>query len=203
MNELELVALRHKKRRDNALKETTDDKKISKMFTKILLSIILVLSCTIYVKLSPENLENFKHVVLESNLTFTKINEWYHNTFGSFLPSFQEPSTTTVANTDPLVNKENYLDGYKISIPKNTTVSFLDSGLYVFLGEKEGYGNVLIIQGVNGVDIWYGGITNTSLNLYDYVEKGQILGTTIEDYYYLAFVKDGNFITYEEYQNQN
>src|SRR5699024_4216591 len=98
MNELELVALRHKKRRDNALKETTEDKKISKMFTKILLSIILVLSCTIYVKLSPENLENFKRVVLESNLTFTKINEWYHNTFGSFLPSFQEPSTTTVAN---------------------------------------------------------------------------------------------------------
>ena len=202
MNELEMVELRHKKR---LAKEYSDqeDKKISKIFTKILLSIILVLSCTIYVKLSPENLEFFKTHVLENNLTFTKINNWYHEIFGSFLPSVKEPDTQTVAGeTNPLI-KEKYLDGYKISTKKGNSVLSLASGLYVFVGEKEGYGNVLIIQGVNGVDIWYGGITNTSLNLYDYVEKGQILGTTIEDYYYLAFVKDGNFITYEEYQNQN
>ena len=70
------------------------------------------------------------------------------------------------------------------------------------MGEKEGYGNTFIIQGVDGVDVWYGGIVDTDFKLYDYVEADTILGNTMEDYYYLAFVKDGNFITYEEYQNQ-
>ena len=50
------------------------------------------------------------------------------------------------------------------------------------------------IQGVNGVDVWYGNLENTNLKLYDYIETNTILGTAKEDYYYLAFVKDGNFI---------
>ena len=201
MNELEMVELRHKKRLEKAFSKQ-DDKKISKIFTKILLSIILVLSCTIYVKLSPENLEFFKTHVLENNLTFTKINNWYHEVFGSFLPSVKEPDTQTVAGETNTLVKEKYLDGYKISTKKGNSILSLASGLYVFIGEKEGYGNVLIIQGVNGVDIWYGNLENTNLKLYDYIETNTVLGTAKEDYYYLAFVKDGNFISYEEYQNQ-
>ena len=201
MDEVEMALLRHKKRKEHNITEK-DDKKISKIFTKILLSIILVLGSTIYIKLSPENLENFKSTVLESNLTFTKINEWYHDVFGTVLPSVTEPDDSFVSNTDPLANLENYNDGYKVSTSKNSTIEALQSGLFVFQGEKEGYGNVYIIQGVNGIDIWYGNIQDTSLKLYDYIESGTILGTTQEDYYYLAFVKDGNFITYEEYQNQ-
>ena len=180
-----------------------DDKKISRIFTKILLSVIFLLSSVIYIKLSPENLENFKQTVLESNLTFTKINDWYHDVFGSILPSVKEPvDTTKMVSSGGMETKEPYLDGYKVKISKNTPVKTLASGLFVFQGEKEGYGNVYIIQGVNGIDIWYGGLTDLSLKLYDYVEADTILGNTMEDYYYLAFVKDGNFITYEEYQNQ-
>ena len=39
------------------------------------------------------------------------------------------------------------------------------------MGEKEGYGNTLIIQGADGVDIWYGNVNSTSLKLYDYIER--------------------------------
>ncbi len=202
MDELEMAALRHKKRREKETQEP-DDKKISRMFTKILLSIIFLLSSVIYIKLSPENLEYFKQTVLESNLTFTKINDWYHDVFGSILPSVKEPvDQTKMVSSENIETKEPYLDGYKIKASKSTPIKTLASGLFVFQGEKEGYGNVYIIQGVNGIDIWYGGLTDLSLKLYDYVEKDTILGNTIEDYYYLAFVKDGNFITYEEYQNQ-
>ena len=201
MNELEMVELRHKKRLEKEFSKQ-DDKKISKIFTKILLSIILVLCCTIYVKLSPENLEFFKTHVLENNLTFTKINNWYHDVFGSFLPSVKEPDSTTVAQEQPTLIKEEYLDGYKISTQKGSSISALASGLFVFTGEKEGYGNVLIIQGVNGIDIWYGNLEDSSLKLYDYIETNTVLGNTKDDYYYLAFVKDGNFISYDEYQSQ-
>ena len=202
MDELEMVALRHKKRKEKEMLEP-DDKKISSIFNKILISIIFLLSSVIYIKLSPENLENFKQTVLESNLTFTKINDLYHDFFGSILPSVTEPvDTTKMVSSGGMETKEPYLDGYKVKISKNTPVKTLASGLFVFQGEKEGYGNVYIIQGVNGIDIWYGGLTDLSLKLYDYVEADTILANTMEDYYYLAFVKDGNFITYEEYQNQ-
>ena len=83
MDELEMVALRHKKRKEKEMQEP-DDKKISRIFTKILLSVIFLLSSVIYIKLSPENLENFKQIVLESNLTFTKINDWYHDVLALF-----------------------------------------------------------------------------------------------------------------------
>ncbi len=203
MDELEMIALRHKKRRENEFSETKkDDKKISKIFTKVLLSVILVLGCTIYIKLSPDNLANFKNTVLQSNLTFTKINEWYHNSFGNILPSVTEPTEQLVSNNDLILNKEKYLDGYKISTTKDSAISVLESGLFVFQGEKEGYGNVYIVQGVNGIDIWYGNINNTNLKLYDYIESGTVIGNTTDNYYYLAFVKDGEFITYEEYQKE-
>ena len=70
------------------------------------------------------------------------------------------------------------------------------------MGEKEGYGNTLIIQGVDGTDIWYGNVADTNLNLYDYLDANTILGTSSEDKYYLVFQKDGEYLTYEEYFNQ-
>ena len=53
MDELEKALLRHEQRKGHYESEK-DDKKISRMFTKVLLSVILVLSCTIYMKLSEE-----------------------------------------------------------------------------------------------------------------------------------------------------
>lgn len=199
MNDVEMALLRHKERTMQTVKKK-DDKKISRMFTKVLLSIILVLASTIYIKLSPENLANFKKVVLESNLTFTKINDWYHNVFGSILPTVKEPDEQVVSG-DIINTPEPYLDGYKVVSSKGSPIEVLTSGLFVYQGEKEGYGNVFIIQGVNGVDVWYGMIGDCAFKLYDYVEAGDILGNTTEDYYFLAFKKEDKFISYEEYQN--
>jgi len=199
MNEIEMALMRHKKRVIHEQIEQ-DDKKISRIFTKVLLSIILVLACTIYIKLSPENLEVFKSSVFESNLTFTKINNWYSRVFGSILPSFREPDSEMVsAHLDNPLKREDYLDGYKLFVSPNTPVKTIASGLLVYLGEKENYGNVAIIQGVDGVDIWYGNIVDTDLKMYDYVEQNTILGNTKEDFYYLAFASNGTFLTYDEY----
>ena len=55
------------------------------------------------------------------------------------------------------------------------------------------------MQGVNGVDIWYGNITNTNLKLYDYVEKGTMLGEVNKDTIYLVFQKEGKYLNYKDY----
>ena len=67
------------------------------------------------------------------------------------------------------------------------------------MGEKEGYGNTVIVQGIDGIDIWYGNVTNISISLYDYIDKKSLLGTTKDDVLYLVYKKDGEILNYEEY----
>ena len=199
MNELDLAMQRHKKRR---IKSSKEENKLSQEFSKILLSIIFVLSSVIFMKLDENNKIWFKKNVLESNLEFMKVNEWYHHTFGEILPSVVDEKSSMVISEARMGERENYLDGYKIKTLKNTPVKTITSGLLVYMGEKEGYKNTFIIQGVDGVDIWYGNIENTNFKLYDYIEEGQILGESIEEEYYLVFEKDGKMISYEEYYQQ-
>ena len=71
----------------------------------------------------------------------------------------------------------------------------------VFSGEKDGFGNTVIIQGIDGADIWYGNLENISLNLYDYIEVGTVIGNTVDEYLYLVIKKDNEYIKYEDYQN--
>ena len=77
-------------------------------------------------------------------------------------------------------------------------VKMLESGLVVFVGEKDGIRNTIIVQQSNGIDIVYGFINNTDVKVYDYVEKGTIIGTANKELY-LAFQKEGKSISYEPY----
>ena len=83
----------------------------------------------------------------------------------------------------------------------SSLVNSLASGIVVFSGEKDGFGNTVIIQGIDGADIWYGNLENISLNLYDYIEVGTVIGNTVDEYLYLVIKKDNEYIKYEDYQN--
>ena len=71
--------------------------------------------------------------------------------------------------------------------------------MVIYIGEKENYGNVIIIEGVDGIDIWYGNMETTTTKLYDYVNKNTYLGTTKDNILYLVYQKDGKFLDYKEY----
>ena len=200
MNEIELVKKRHQKR---IHENYQDDKKISKIFSKILLSIIFILASCIYIHLDENNLTKYKKYLFEDNLTFAKINASYQKIFGSLFPSVTSNNTDVLASNEVVLNEvEEYLDGYKIKTSKNTPINVITSGIVVFLDDKEGYGKTAIIQGIDGYDIWYGNITDPSVKLYDYVEKGSILANSSDEFYYNVFYKDGNKVGYEEYFNQ-
>ena len=197
MDELALIAKRHQARK---YKSNKDDKKVSKIFSKILLSIIFILISCIYIHLDKNNLANYQKFVFTDNLTFAKINDTYHKFFGSLFPSVVNNDESIVANNEVTLNEiTEYQDGYKIK--SSSPISVLESGIIVYLDEKEGYGKTAIIQGINGYDIWYGNLTDESVKLYDYVEKGSILGNCLDGFYYNVFYKDGNKISYEEYFN--
>ena len=197
MDELALIAKRHQARK---YKSNKDDKKVSKIFSKILLSIIFILISCIYIHLDKNNLAKYQKFVFTDNLTFAKINDAYHKFFGSLFPSVVNNEESIVANNEVSLNEiTEYQDGYKIK--SSSPISVLESGIIVYLDEKEGYGKTAIIQGINGYDIWYGNLTDESVKLYDYVEKGSILGNCLDGFYYNVFYKDGNKISYEEYFN--
>ena len=150
--------------------------------------------------MSDKNLLLYKEYVLTESLPFTKIKGWYEDLFGEVLP--KNDNTQTVFD-GKLVYKEisNYLDGEILTISSKSLVNSLASGVVVFSGEKEGYGNTVIIQGIDGADIWYGNLENVSINLYDYIEAGTVIGNVVDEYLYLVIKKDNEYIKYEDYQN--
>ena len=67
------------------------------------------------------------------------------------------------------------------------------------MGEKEGYGNTVIIEQVNGIDVWYANIKSNDIKMYDYIEKGNLIGEANGKKLYMVFQKQGVYLDYKEY----
>ena len=168
----------------------------------ILLSGILLLVCLCTIKINPSFKEWIDKNVYHTNFSFAKFNETYEKYFGSVLPL---PDINT-DNTQPVFDeklvyeaKEDYKEGVKLIVNQNYLVPVLESGIIVFIGNKDNYGKTVIIQQVNGIDLWYVGVENNNLKIYDYIEKGSLLGETISNELYLFYQKSGEFLNYQEY----
>ncbi len=184
----------------NKNNDVSKKKIISKYVTKFMLAIIFFLVSVIFTNMSDKNLLLYKEYVLTESLPFTKIKGWYEELFGEVLP--KSDNTQTVMS-GKLVYKEikDYQDGEVLTVSSKALVNSLTSGVVVFLGEKDGYGNTVIIQGIDGVDIWYGNLENVSVTLYDYIEEGTVIGSIKDEFLYLVIKKDNEFIKYEDYQS--
>lgn len=209
MNEdIERIKNRIKNKRLNGFTETKEDSKIryfKNLLSRTLISIILVLISIIYVNSSEKNLLSYKNEVFAKNISFATLKNTYTKYFGEVIPlEIEKENAATVFNEDlTYSNIEKFHDGFKLTVNNNEIIKNITSGIVVYIGEKENYGNVVIVQCIDGVDIWYGNITNSDLTLYDYVEEGTILGETKDDNLYVVLSKSGEYLDYEEYINQN
>lgn len=193
MDELERIRNKHSKKKKDSNKSIN--------LTKFLLVIILTLITLIAIKKDIKFKELFYKYVYEDSINFAKINEYYEKIFGSYIPFEDTTNKVTPVFNEKLtyISSNKYLDGVKLTVENNYLVPVLQSGLVVYMGEKEGYGNTVIVQGIDGIDIWYGNVTNISISLYDYIDKKSLLGTTKNDVLYLVYKKDGEILNYEEY----
>jgi len=177
-----------------------DYKIIRRYLSKILISVIFLLISIIFIKFNDDNKKAYESIFLQNSISFTRVNDWYQKYFGNVIPVPNVVEDVPVFNEDLKYNNiEDYLNGSLITVSNNYMVPTLQSGIVVFIGEKEGYNKTIIVQGNDGVDIWYGNIDDTSLNLYDYVKKGDLVGNVKDNSLYLVFMKDNNYISYEEY----
>lgn len=173
---------------------------LKKLLQRTLISIILFLSMGIMIN-NNDNIKLWaKENVFTNNLNFSYFTNIYNKYFGKI---------TNINNVEEMVFNDNiiykeieeYDQGFKLIVNSNYTVPIIESGIIVYIGQKDNYGNTIIIQGIDGVDIWYGNINIGSYSLYDYVEKGNLLGEVQSDFLYLVFNKEGNNLSYEEYLN--
>lgn len=171
------------------------------LISRVLITVIFVLGSIIFTNVSDDNKALYQKYVLEDSLEFTKINELYQRIFGDVdITKKDNPDSEVVFGDVTYTNIEPFKNGVKLTVDMNEAISVITSGIVVFIGEKEDLGNTIIIQGNDGVDIWYSNITENDIKVYDYVEAGSILGSSNSENIYITINKDGEFINYEEYQ---
>lgn len=157
---------------------------------------IITIITLILLKSNSSFKEFFYKNVYEKNFNFAYFNVLYKKYFGSPVPS--ENKTKTVFSEKLKYSfKKKYLDGVELTVDNNYLVPSINSGMVIFKGEKDGYGSVIVIEGIDGIKTLYGNI-NSNLKMYDYVDKGQNLGEA-SGKLYLTFKREDTILNYEDY----
>ncbi len=171
------------------------------LIIRTMMAIILFLSLAILSKSNNTYKDQIVKNIYERNISFAKIKKLYTKYLGGIAPldKMIEKEITVFNEGLTYENDSIYHDGVKLEVENNYLVPILKEGMVIYIGEKENYGNVVIIEGTDGIDIWYGNMEKTTVKLYDYVDEGTYLGTTKDNTLYLVYQKDGAFLNYKEY----
>lgn len=170
----------------------------SNYLIKVSISVILFLLTIIVLKNNNYLKKGFYNYVYEDNISFAVINKTYKKYFGNIFPLKEMETEKVFSEKLVYSNKSQYKEGLKLEVENNYLVSNQENGLVIFIGNKEGYGNTLIVQQTDGVDVWYGNLKEINVNLYDYIEKGNLLGMTEDNKLYLVYKKDGAVLDYND-----
>ena len=165
---------------------------IKNISLKLVLAIFVLFTILSIIKLTPDTKNTIKKELFETNLNFSVVNK--------FLSKIFPKEESKPVNDEGIKYKKqsSYLNGVMIEMSEGESINLIESGIVVFIGEKEEYGKTIIVQQSNGVDVWYGNVDNINVNLYDYVNKNTVIGTS-KDKLYLVFQKNGEFLDYKNY----
>lgn len=174
---------------------------VYKLTIRVFICTLLVLAGLIFLKYDKNGKQIIYKYLYENNINFATINNWYQQHFGDIVP-FQNlvKDNTKLVFDENLVYKDAslYKNGVKLNVGNNYLVPLIESGIVVFIGNKDDYGKTVIVQQVDGVDVWYGNIDNINVSLYDYVSKGEFLAEANNNFY-MVFQKNGKYIKYQDY----
>lgn len=163
--------------------------------------LLLITIFTIFILKNNENYRNkFCNSIYNNNISFATINNWYKLKFGSPIPFANFFSDVTPVFNEEIEYKDKvkYKDGVSLTVDYEYLVPSMNSGIIIFIGEKKDYGNTIIVQQENGIDVWYSNINEINVSLYDYIKKGTLLGN-VNNKLYLLFMKNGDVVDYNNY----
>ena len=173
-----------------------NQKYIKSLFIRVVISIILFLTVSIFINYNKQNLLFFKKYFYDQNFNFASFNKSYQRFFGKPLPKEKD---TPVININNLSYREAeaFHDGVKL-IGVKTVLPF-KSGVVVYIGEKDNYGKTIIIQGMDGIDYWYGNVEDVAVKIYDYIESDNVIANAKKGILYVVFMKNVVVLDFEEY----
>ena len=173
------------------------NKKYLKHLTyRILLCIILFLVLSIFINSSDANMLFFRNNIYERSFNFAGFNNFWTERFGRPLPD-RGGTSPVGGDTISFSSINPFQDGAKLE-GVNIVTPF-KSGIVVFVGERDYYGMTVIIQGMNGIDYWYGNLTNVNVRLYDYVTSDNIIANAKDNTLIVAFKQNGEVLDFEEF----
>lgn len=178
--------------------------KKNKFISFINLSLFLLLIFVVNLVLCKTN-SSYKDFIYKyvysNNLSFSKYEELIDKYLGEIIPDNNKNKDTSFVFNEKLNynSLEEIENGVIINIDKNQTINAFESGVVVFNGEKDGYGNTLIIEQIDGCEAWYIGLDTSNINIYDYIEKNTIIGESLSDNFTMYFKNDGEVVDYKKY----
>lgn len=175
---------------------------MTRLFNKILICIIFFLVLGIVCKQDNKYRELIKYKLYEDNFSFSVFESYYNKYLGDIIPieGLFNDDIKTVFNEDLVYNSSiPYYDGVMLEVGYNYLIPNIDKGVVVYIGKKDKYGNVVIVENGDGVNIWYGNVCNTNVGLYDHLNNGDLIGESCDNYLYLLYNKDNVFIDYEDF----
>ncbi len=174
---------------------------IKVFLSKIMLTTILFLLGMIITKQNPEIKDMLNKKIYEESFKFIDKKLNYEKYFGKILSLDKQSQKEKRVFSEKISYKkvEKYKNGAKLIVDNNYLVPTLESGVVIYVGTKDDYKDSIIVEQVNGIDMLYGNINISNIKLYDYIEKGSVIGETNTNELYLVGQKDGKYLEYQEY----
>ena len=170
-------------------------KSITKELNKLLICSVILISTLILCKGNKDIKSYLNKNILEKNISFSNAKKLYNKYVGRYIGEEKEEK---VFNEKITYNSKVKKDGHLIlNVEDNYLVNSIESGVVSYIGNKDNLGNTIIVEGVDGLTIWYSNIKEKDLKIYDYIKKGTIIGESNKKLI-LTFYKNGKIIDYKK-----
>lgn len=177
-------------------------KPVSNVINRSLICIVIFMFLLIINKFDHNFISDIKRNIFNKSFNFIKVNSLTRNILGKEFIYYQDENNSLQVINDDLYSEEvhKYYDGEKFKVSDNLPIGTFESGVVIFIGDKDIYKNTVIVQGTDGFNIWYGNIKDVNVSLYDYVEKNSLLGNSDGEEVYILIEKNNHYYSYEDYK---
>lgn len=170
-------------------------KYVKNLFIRVLVSILLFLIVGIFINRSDKFLLFYKNNFYDKNFNFSFVSNFVNKYLGNTF--YIDNNVTSVNKVISYSSYNSYKDG--VVLNGVSVVYPLKSGIVVYIGNKEEYGDTIIVQGMDGIDYWYSNLNDINVKLYDYVDTTNIIASSVDNKLYMVFVCNGSYLNYEDY----
>ncbi len=177
-------------------------KKLYWFLMKSLLCMVLFLILAILCKKNNQYKYFIQEKIYQDHFSFASFENFYNQYLGGIFPIENILRKDTSSVFREKIVSENisaYLDGAKLVVGEHYLIPIMEDGIVVYIGEKEEYGNVVMIENAKGIDVWYGNVCNVMVKLYDQVKAGNYVGESCSSEIYLVYTKGKKVLNYKDF----